>query len=118
MPLNVRWRLYSIIAEIVGSSISQSNKSLVGEAGKMLARAVLSCAGFEEDVNFRSELKGGSGSDTDFVIPNVRDRDLENVRVFISVQFSSNDRTRMAASEFYNRGEHFRQQEMEWTPNA
>ena len=97
----VRWRLISIIGKHVAQSLSQRSVSLAGNAGEDIVRATLGCVGLKEDVDYRSQWKGGEGSDTDFVIPYVEDFDMSKIKVFIAAQFSSNDRARMASSELH-----------------
>lgn len=92
-------RLSAIVARVVNESLSQANKANAGEAGENIVRSVLSAAGLNKDVHFREQYKSKKGSDTDFVFPNVEDGQDQKVEVFLAVQMSSNDRTRLASSE-------------------
>ena len=98
-PLEIRQRLHSIIGQLVSQSLGQGNNSLAGEAGESLVRAILGSAGYKEGIHYKSQFKAGTGSDTDFVIPNVCNGEIHKVKIFIAAQFSSNDRGRMASSE-------------------
>jgi hypothetical protein len=95
----VAFRLAAIFGRIVNESLSQANKSNAGEAGENLVRAIFSAVGVKRDVHYREQYKSQKGSDTDFVFPNVSDGQDQLVDMFVAVQMSSNDRTRLTASE-------------------
>ena len=92
-------RLLGITSRVVNESLSQANKSNAGEAGENIVRSVLNAAGLVKDQHFREQYKSREGSDTDFVFPNVPDRQDQKVEAFVAVQMSSNDRTRLTSSE-------------------
>ena len=95
----IKNRLHSIIGEIVYQSLSQGDKSLAGEAGETLVKAILNSVGHKEDETYKAQFKAGKGSDTDFVLPYADNGDNSKVQICIAAQFSSNDRGRMASSE-------------------
>lgn len=92
-------RLLGITSRVVNESLSQANKSNAGEAGENIVRAILGSAGLVKDQHYREQYKSSEGSDTDFVFPNVPDRQDHKVEAFLAVQMSSNDRTRLTSSE-------------------
>ncbi|WP_171118492.1 hypothetical protein [Ruegeria sp. HKCCA5463] len=100
-------RLKSLVARVVNESLSQANKSNAGEAGENIARAILSAAGLMKDEHYREQYKSKSGSDTDFVFPCVPDQQDQKVELFMAVQMSSNDRTRLTSSELKIGGKPF-----------
>ena len=92
-------RLLGITSRVVNESLSQANKSNAGEAGENIVRSILSSAGLVKNQHYREQYKSSEGSDTDFVFPNVPDRQDHKVEAFLAVQMSSNDRTRLTSSE-------------------
>lgn len=95
----VKERLFAIVGNLVNQSLSQANKSLAGEAGESLVKALLGAAGLEQGSSYGFQFKTGTGSDTDFTIPHVSPGEKHKVKAYIAAQFSSNDRARMASSE-------------------
>ena len=100
-------RIQSIIGGIVFQSVSQSDKSLAGEAGENLTRTILESVGLKLNVTYRKQFNNSKGSATDFVYPYAEDGDISKVEIFIAAQFSSNDRARMASSELQKGGERY-----------
>lgn len=101
------FRLNMIIGRILNESAGQSNKSNAGVAGEDMVGALLNAAGLVENIDYRRQFKSLRGSDTDFVIPNVKDHEDHNVEVFIATQLSTNDRARLAASELKKGGQQY-----------
>jgi hypothetical protein len=100
-------RVRALVSRVINESLSQANKSNAGEAGENLVRAILSASGLEKDKHYREQYKSKSGSDTDFVFPNVPDKQDQKVELFMAVQMSSNDRARLTASELKIGGKPF-----------
>ena len=92
-------RLLGITSRVVNESLSQANKSNAGEAGENIVRSILNAAGLVKDQHYREQYKSKEGSDTDFVFPNVPDKQDHKVDAFVAAQMSSNDRTRLTSSE-------------------
>lgn len=92
-------RLATIMNRITVESGTQSNKSNAGVAGENFVQRILDVAGLKNGVHYREQYKSKAGSDTDFVFPAVEDLKDYDVQIFLAVQFSSNDRTRLASSE-------------------
>ncbi len=81
------------------SSINNSSKSNAGDAGNRIASAILQDIDLHEGRGFRREYSSAEGSDTDVVIPYLEDKNDHLVQIFMAVQFSTNDRIRLAKSE-------------------
>lgn len=103
-PEVVKYRLLGICQHLIFSSISQGNKSNAGSAGEALVEAIFTTAGAVKDIDYRTQYKSNAGSDTDFVIPAIENYTDANIEVLIAVQFSSNDRVRLASSELKTGG--------------
>jgi hypothetical protein len=97
-------RLSTIILEIKSQSISQANRSLAGMAGENMVHALFNSVGLIDKIHYRDQYKSKSGSDTDFVLPNVEDFNDILVDAYVAVQFSTNDRARLASSELKEGG--------------
>jgi hypothetical protein len=92
-------RLNSIVSRVVTESLGQSNKANAGLAGEDLVLTLFEMIGLKNGRDFKHQHKSNSGSDTDFVLPYVKDFADQHVEIFMAVQFSSNDRTRLISSE-------------------
>jgi hypothetical protein len=97
-------RLSSIILEITNQSMSQGDKANAGMAGENMVRAIFNSMGLVDKIHYRDQYKSKSGSDTDFVLPNVEDFNDILVDAYVAVQFSTNDRARLASSELKEGG--------------
>ena len=97
--INTYNTLSQLIINLVSMSQKQSRKSQAGIAGEDIAEAILYSIGLEKDRDYRGQYKSKVGSNTDFVIPNVSDDNDFDVEIFIAVQISTNDRSRLVLSE-------------------
>ena len=97
-------RLSSVILEISNQSMGQGDKSNAGQAGEDMVRAIFNSVGLVKDLHYREQYKSTAGSDTDFVLPNVDDYCDSQVDALVAVQFSTNDRGRLAPSELKQGG--------------
>lgn len=89
-------RIILILGVYAEGSLSQARKSIAGSGGEMVLEALLQSRGFKKDVDYGTQFTS-EGSDTDIVIPNASKP--EEVKAYIAVQISSNDRTRLTTSE-------------------
>tara|TARA_B100000780_G_C21075515_1_gene432947 strand:+ start:417 stop:1343 length:927 start_codon:yes stop_codon:yes gene_type:complete len=97
-------RLSAVILEISNQSMGQGDKSNAGQAGENMVRAIFNSVGLVKDLHYREQYKSKVGSDTDFVLPNVDDYSDSQVDALVAVQFSTNDRARLASSELKQGG--------------
>lgn len=97
-------RLTAIILEITNQSMGQGDKSNAGQAGENMVRAIFNSVGLVKDRHYREQYKSKAGSDTDFVLPCIEDYCDSQVDVLVAVQFSTNDRGRLASSELKQGG--------------
>ena len=97
--IDARFRAMSFVTEVVAQSRSQSDRSNAGAAGELIHEVILRAAGGIKGKDYRLQYKSKSGSDTDCVFPAVPDGEDNKVEIYVAVQFSSNDRTRMVTSE-------------------
>jgi hypothetical protein len=97
-------RLSSVILEISNQSMGQGDKINAGVAGENIVRAIFNSVGLVKDLHYREQYKSTAGSDTDFVLPNVDDYCDSQVDALVAVQFSTNDRGRLASSELKQGG--------------
>lgn len=95
----MKHRLSAVLFKIGGQSLSQGNKHSAGQAGELMARAILSSVGLVSDQHYREQYKSESGSDTDFAFPRVNDYEDSKLEVLVAVQMSTNDRARLTSSE-------------------
>ncbi|MGX1927162.1 hypothetical protein ACUALS_18675 [Vibrio sp. NH-7] len=89
-------RIILILGVYAEGSLSQARKSIAGSGGEMVLEALLQSRGFTKDKDYGTQFTS-EGSDTDIVIPNATKP--EEVKAYIAVQISSNDRTRLTTSE-------------------
>ncbi len=85
-------KLCLLLGVYAEGSLSQARKSLAGSGGEVVLGALLKLHGIDYGTQFKS-----TGSDTDIVIPNTKNDD--EVKAYIAIQTSSNDRTRLTTSE-------------------
>jgi len=93
------YRIVSLVNTLVNKSVEQSGKSNAGNAGELFVSAILDAIGLKKDKHYKCQHKSSSGSDTDFVLPYVKDKQDHEIEVCCAVQFSSNDRLRMVNGE-------------------
>ncbi|PKH59326.1 hypothetical protein CXF83_21855 [Shewanella sp. Choline-02u-19] len=89
-------RIILILGVYAEGSLSQARKSIAGSGGEMVVEALLQSRGMKKDIHYGTQFTS-EGSDTDIVIPNATKP--EEVKAYIAVQISSNDRTRLTTSE-------------------
>ena len=70
-----------------------------GEAGKILTKAILKAAGLTHQQHYRTEYKSEGGCDADFAFPHVPNNSDQDLDLIMAVQFSTNDRIRLASAE-------------------
>lgn len=92
-------RASNVCQSILYSSISQGNKSNAGAVGESIVEALFASVGAIKNLHYGTQYKSKAGSDTDFVIPAVRNYQDYDVQTLIAVQFSTNDRARLVSSE-------------------
>ena len=92
-------RASNVCQSILYSSISQGNKSNAGAVGESIVEALFASVNATKNVHYGTQYKSKAGSDTDFVIPAVRNYQDYDVQTLIAVQFSTNDRARLVSSE-------------------
>ena len=97
-------RLSAVILEISNQSMGQGDKSNAGQAGENMVRAIFNSVGLVKDLHYREQYKSMAGSDTDFVLPNVKNYCDSQVDALVAVQFSTNDRGRLVPSELKQGG--------------
>jgi len=102
-----RDRLSSIFSKVVFDSSSQSGVSNAGNAGEMMVEELLKAAGLKKGESYKAQHKSEAGSATDFVFPYVADFKDQDVEIFLAVQFSTNDRSRMVSGELKPGGKAF-----------
>ncbi|MCC4817045.1 hypothetical protein BCU85_16595 [Vibrio lentus] len=89
-------RIILLLGVYAEGSLSQARKSLAGSGGELVLEALLQARGLKKDKDYGTQFTS-EGSDTDMVIPNAKKP--EDVKAYIAVQISSNDRTRLTTSE-------------------
>jgi len=92
-------KIISIVTALVYKSVAQSARSNAGNAGEMFVAAIFDVIGLKEGIDYKPQHKSRSGSDTDFVLPYVKDNQDQDIKVCCAVQFSTNDRLRMVSGE-------------------
>ncbi|MBL78813.1 MAG: hypothetical protein CMH70_02025 [Nitrosomonadaceae bacterium] len=98
-PHMVHERLFNLITEHAHMSIKQGHKAQAGEAGKILTKAILKAAGLTHQQHYRTEYKSEGGCDADFAFPHVPNNSDQDLDLIMAVQFSTNDRIRLASAE-------------------
>lgn len=91
-----RDRIVLLLGVYAEGSLSQARKSLAGSGGELVVEALLQSQGLIKDKHYGTQFSS-EGSDTDIVIPNAKR--IEDVKAYIAIQISSNDRTRLTTSE-------------------
>lgn len=89
-------RIILLLGVYAEGSLSQARKSLAGSGGELVLEALLQSRGLKKDKDYGTQFTS-EGSDTDIVIPNAKTP--EDVKAYIAIQISSNDRTRLTTSE-------------------
>ena len=92
-------RLSAIILNISNQSLGAGNKTNAGQAGEAMVRAIFNSVGLVKGSHYGEQYASRKGSNTDFVFPYVEDYNDSHVDAMIAVQFSTNDRGRLATSE-------------------
>ena len=95
---NARLRLNAIFFSIVCESLKQARNTNAGKAGEIFTKIIFDFVGLKEGTDYKKQHKSKKGSDTDFVFPYVENYDDLNVEIFMEVQLSSNDRSRLVSS--------------------
>ena len=94
----VKTRLTSVVHGIIFQSLDSARKSNAGVAGEDFNKIIFDVSGLRQGKDYKRQHKSKEGSDTDFVFPYVENYDDLNVEIFMEVQFSTNDRIRLADS--------------------
>ncbi|QIR13569.1 hypothetical protein [Shewanella aestuarii] len=89
-------RIILILGVYAEGSLSQARKSFAGSGGELVLEALLQSRGMKKNIDYCTQFTS-EGSDTDIVIPKATKP--EEVKAYIAVQISSNDRTRLTTSE-------------------
>ena len=95
---NAKLRLNAIFFSIICESLKQGKNTNAGKAGEDFNKIIFDLVGLEEGIDYKGQHRSSEGSDTDFVFPFVEDFDDLRVEIFMEVQFSTNDRIRLADS--------------------
>ncbi|MEP4487162.1 hypothetical protein [Marinobacter alexandrii] len=95
-----------LVASYAEQSNTQARKSQAGVAGEYAVELVLMHAGLERGSTYGAQFIH-QGSNTDFIVPYAESGSVTDVRAYIAVQMSSNDRTRLSSSELHTGGVRF-----------
>ena len=91
-----RDRVILLLGVYAEGNLSQARKSLAGSGGELVVEALLKSRGLKKERDYGTQFSS-EGSDTDIIIPYATKP--EDVKIYIAVQISSNDRTRLTTSE-------------------
>lgn len=89
-------RIILLLGVYAEGSLSQARKSLAGSGGELVVEALFQSRGLKKDKDYGTQFTS-EGSDTDIVVPAAKKPD--EVKAYIAIQISSNDRTRLTTSE-------------------
>ena len=95
--------LVSMFAEI---SNSQARKSHAGNAAEGAIELLMRSIGLVKGETYGAQFVH-MGSNTDFIVPFAKSGEVHNVRAFIAVQSSTNDRARLSGSELHRGAKRF-----------
>lgn len=100
-------RAITLVALFGEMSNSQSRKSTAGNAAESAVELVLRSIGLVAGKTFGAQFEHGEGSDTDFVVPFNKDDKVHDIKAYIAVQSSTNDRLRLSSSELKDSGKRY-----------
>ncbi len=96
-----------MLGEFLQNLTRSPKKANAGLAGEDFVERICDIIGLVKGTHYKTQHKSKSGSDTDFVFPYVEDYKDIDVDIFVAVQFSSNDRFRLATSELKDGGKRY-----------
>ena len=96
--------LVALFGEI---SNGQSRKSTAGIAAEDAIELVLRSVGLVGGETYGAQFKHYQGSDTDFVVPFNKNDEVHDIKAYIAVQCSTNDRLRLSSSELQDGGKRY-----------
>lgn len=102
-----RSRAITLVALFGEISNGQSRKSTAGIAAEDAIELVLCSVGLEAGKTYGAQFKHYQGSDTDFVVPFNKNDETHNIKAYIAVQCSTNDRLRLSSSELQDGGKRY-----------
>lgn len=100
-------RAITLVALFCEMSNSQSRKSTAGNAAESAIELVLRSIGLVAGETFGAQFEHGEGSDTDFVVPFNKNDEVNDIKAYIAVQSSTNDRLRLSSSELKDSGKRY-----------
>lgn len=100
-------RAITLVSLFCEMSNSQSRKSTAGNAAEGAVELVLRSIGLVAGETFGSQFEHGEGSDTDFVVPFNKNDEVDDIKAYIAVQSSTNDRLRLSSSELKDSGKRY-----------
>lgn len=102
-----RSRAITLVALFGEISNGQSRKSSAGIAAEDAIELVLRSIGLVEGETYGTQFKHYKGSDTDFVVPFNKNDSVHDIKAYIAVQSSTNDRMRLSSSELQDSGKRY-----------
>lgn len=102
-----RSRAITLVALFGEISNGQSRKSSAGIAAEDAIELVLRSIGLVEGETYGTQFKHNKGSDTDFVVPYSKKDSVHDIKAYIAVQSSTNDRMRLSSSELQDNGKRY-----------
>lgn len=102
-----RSRAITLVALFGEISNGQSRKSSAGIAAEDAIELVLRSIGLIEGETYGAQFKHYKGSDTDFVVPLNKNDTVHDIKAYIAVQSSTNDRMRLSSSELQDGGKRY-----------
>lgn len=100
-------RAITLVALFGEISNGQSRKSTAGIAAEDAIELVLRSIGLIGGETYGAQFKHYQGSDTDFVVPFNKNDEVHNIKAYIAVQCSTNDRLRLSSSELQDGGKRY-----------
>lgn len=100
-------RAITLVALFGEISNGQSRKSTAGIAAEDAIELVLRSIGLVAGETYGAQFKHYQGSDTDFVVPFNKNNEVHDIKAYIAVQCSTNDRLRLSSSELQDGGKRY-----------